>query len=96
MLQLWSEGAYRDALSLLYRAALSRLIDQHELEFRASHTETECAELVRARGIESLSDYFARLTGVWRRLAYGHRLPEDATVQALCDGWREELSDEQA
>ncbi len=94
--ELWGEGAYREALSLLYRAALSRLIDKHELKFRASHTEAECAALVRARGIESLSDYFTRLTDVWRRLAYGHRLPEAEIVLALCDGWREELSREES
>ncbi len=96
VLELWGEGAYREALGLLYRAALSRLIDRYELKFRASHTEAECAALVKARGIESLSDYFTRLTGVWRRLAYGHRLPEAEIVRALCDGWREELNDEQA
>ncbi len=93
-MRLWGEGAYREALGLLYRAALSRLIDKHDLRFRASHTEAECAALVQARGIESLSLYFASLTDVWRRLAYGHRLPEAETVRGLCDGWREEMSDE--
>jgi hypothetical protein len=68
--RLWGEGAYREALSLLYRGSLSRLIDRYELAFRASHTEAECAALVRAQGIDSLSDYFWQLTQTWRRLAY--------------------------
>ena len=94
VMQLWREGAYREALSLLYRASLSRLIERYQLEFRASHTEAECAALVKARGIESLSDYFWQLTNVWRRLAYGHQVPDSQVVQGLCQGWASELSDE--
>jgi len=94
VMRLWGEGTYRDALSLLYRASLSRLIDKYQLAFRASHTEAECAALVKARGIEPLSDYFWQLTGVWRQLAYGHRVPASETVQDLCRGWSSELSDE--
>jgi len=90
----WRNGSQREALSLLYRASLSRLIDRYELEFRSSHTEAECVALVRARGIDSLSDYFWRLTDVWRRLAYGHQVPAGETVQGLCSGWCKELSDE--
>jgi hypothetical protein len=92
VMQLWAEGLCREALSLLYRASLSRLIDRHQIAFRASHTEAECAVLVRTRGIESLSEYFWRLTQVWRRLAYGHRLPAGDIVEGLCDDWSRELS----
>jgi Domain of unknown function (DUF4129) len=93
VMRIWGEGSYREALSLLYRASLSRLIDRYELAFRASHTEAECAALVKACGIDSLSDYFWQLTNVWRRLAYGHHRPESEIVQRLCDGWTTELSD---
>jgi len=94
VLRIWGEGGYREALGLLYRASLSRLIDRHQFEFRASHTEAECAAMVKARGIESLSDYFWQLTNVWRRLAYGHQLPSGEIVRALCQGWSSELADE--
>ena len=90
---LWSKSSYREALSLLYRASLSRLIDKYELAFRSSHTEAECAALVRERGVDSLSDYFWQLTNVWRRLAYGHQLPDSEIIQGLCDAWTTELSD---
>jgi hypothetical protein len=96
VMQLWAEGLCREALSLLYRASLSRLIDRHQIVFRASHTEAECAVLVRACGIESLSEYFWRLTQVWRRLAYGHRLPASDIVEGLCDEWSRELSSEES
>ena len=93
VMRIWDEGGYREALSLLYRASLSRLIDRYELAFRASHTEAECAALVMACGIDSLSDYFWQLTTVWRLLAYGHQKPESEIVRSLCAGWSRELSD---
>jgi len=94
VLDMWQAGNYRDALGLLYRASLSRLIDKHEIAFRASHTEAECAALVSACGIDSLSDYFSGLTDAWRRLAYGHLRPQTETVEQLCAAWSKELSDE--
>lgn len=94
VLDQWRKGNYREAIGLLYRASLSRLIDKHELAFRDSFTEAECAALVREQGIESLSRFFSELTQVWRRLAYGHQLPQSEQIEALCNGWIEELSDE--
>jgi len=93
VMSFWHEGRHRDALGLLYRATLSRLIAQHELAFRASHTEAECAALVKARGIDTLSSYFSGLTRVWCHLAYGHELPVIEAMQNLCDGWSEEMTD---
>ena len=92
--RLWQDKAYREAIGLLYRASLSRLIDRHELAFRDSHTEAECAALVGEQGIESLSAFFNELTRVWRRLAYGHQLPSGDVIEDLCRGWQRELSDE--
>jgi len=93
---LWQQGQYREAIGLLYRATLSRLIDRHQLEFRASHTEAECASLVAQHGIDSVSRFFNDLTQVWRRLAYGHRLPPPEKIEALCADWSREMSDEPA
>jgi hypothetical protein len=93
VMAFWHENRQRDALGLLYRASLSRLIDQHALAFKSSHTEAECSALVKARGIESLSHYFAGLTRTWCHLAYGHELPAIEAIQQLCDGWSAELAD---
>jgi hypothetical protein len=93
VMSFWHDGQHRDALGLLYRATLSRLIDQHALAFKASHTEAECAALVKARGISTLSSYFSGLTRVWCHLAYGHELPAIEAMQELCDGWSEEMTD---
>jgi len=95
VMYLWQAQNHRDALSLLYRASLSRLIEHHALAFKASHTESECAELVKACGIASLSRYFSQLTQVWRRLAYGHQLPQLSTIETLCENWSKEMVDKE-
>ena len=89
----WQDNRHRDALGLLYRASLSRLIDQYAVAFKSSHTEAECAALVKARGIDSLSNYFSGLTRVWCHLAYGHELPAIEAIQKLCDEWSTEMAD---
>lgn len=91
VMRLWQDGQHREALGLLYRAALSHLIEHHQLSFKASHTEAECAALVRAQGVGPLSDYFTRLTHVWRYLAYGHEIPEQQLLQQLCQQWETEM-----
>ncbi len=91
---LWRGGHHRDALGLLYRASLSQLIQHHALAFKSSHTEAECAALVRARGITTLSQYFMQLTRLWRHLAYGHQLPEASDMQSLCDNWSKAMNHE--
>ena len=35
-----------------------------------------------------LSEYFAELTDVWRKLAYGHLIPNNQTFSTLCQNWR--------
>jgi hypothetical protein len=87
VMQLWRDNQPREALSLLYRATLARLIQDHSLAFKSSYTEAECAALVQAYGIASLSQYFSQLTLHWRRLAYGHQLPAASALQQLCDTW---------
>ena len=85
------ENRYREAVGLLYRASLSRLIEQHKLKFRYSYTESECAQLVIGTGVVSLGQFFSDLTDTWKRLAYGHVVPDFATVEALCLSWSKEL-----
>ncbi|MDH5356442.1 MAG: hypothetical protein OEY09_18515 [Gammaproteobacteria bacterium] len=92
VMNLWQAEQPREALGLLYRATLSRLIAQHALRFKSSHTESECAALVQAYGIQSLSYYFFQLTRIWRRLAYGHELPQVNELKALCESWSKEMA----
>ena len=92
VMSFWYDHRHRDALGLLYRASLSRLIDQHALGFKTSHTEAECAALVKACGIDSLSHYFSGLTRAWCHLAYGHELPAQEAIVKLCDDWSTEMA----
>jgi hypothetical protein len=79
-------GKLREALSLLYRASLVRLMDEG-LEFLQGDTEGDCVRTVK-RGIASgRARYFMQLVEAWQLIAYAHRsLARDAAL-ALVDGW---------
>ncbi|MDQ2515487.1 DUF4129 domain-containing protein, partial [Pseudomonas aeruginosa] len=86
--RLWNEKP-REALGLLYRGLLSRLLHDYRLPLKGSHTEGEVLRLVE--GLEQqrpLLHYSQLLTAQWQALAYGHRLPADDARRRLCDGWR--------
>lgn len=85
----WRQGRQREALGLLYRATLSRLIHQFSFEFAAGYTEQECVSVVRRGSDPAVSDFLARLTRSWQRLAYAHSLPASSQVEALCAEWQQ-------
>lgn len=90
-LQLLRAGDTRAALALLYRASLFHLI-YTGVEIHDGHTERECAQLMREHfANNSLAqkrvEYFARLTRIWQRLAYGHLLPDAGLTENLCATW---------
>ncbi|MCQ4249394.1 DUF4129 domain-containing protein [Pseudomonas stutzeri] len=86
--RLWDEQP-REALGLLYRAFLSRLLHERKVPLKAAHTEGEILELLRQAQQPELTGYAEALTGHWLNLAYGHRLPASDTRRELCDGWRD-------
>ncbi len=83
---LWQQSQHREALGLLYRASLSKLIHQFDCEFEDGFTELECLIIVQQNQL-SLSPYFSELTQAWRLLAYGHKLPSEQTFLTLADHW---------
>ena len=85
--RLWAEQP-REALGLLYRALLSRLIHDFRLPLKSSHTEGEVLRLVERLERDELSRFSLVLTRHWQNLAYGHRLPPDNLKRGLCEGWR--------
>jgi len=80
--RLAAAGKLRDALSLLYRGALSELVHKRGVQLLASHTE---GEAVRLAGMA----YFAALVDAWRRCAYARRLPANDEVEQLAKKYRE-------
>lgn len=87
VLQLWRDGAYREAVGLLYRATLSALIHEYAFSFYDGYTEQECIIVVRNGNDEALTDYVARLTKVWQMLAYAHHVPQTDDIEQLCQRW---------
>lgn len=85
--RLWQDDP-RAALGLLYRALLSRLIHDHKLPLKSSHTEAEVLPLVDGLDDPELSNFSQTLTRHWQNLAYGHRLPPAELRTLLCDDWR--------
>jgi hypothetical protein len=90
-LALWQAGRAREALSLLYRGALSRLVHRHGVAVRASSTEGDCLRLATAALDTRASAYFGALVGAWQLAVYGGRLPADAQVQTLCAAFDQRL-----
>ena len=85
--RLWQDDP-RAALGLLYRALLSRLIHDHKLPLKSSHTEAEVLPLVDGLDDPELSNFSQTLTRHWQNLAYGHRQPPVEVRTLLCDDWR--------
>jgi hypothetical protein len=79
---LAGEGRLREALSLLYRGALTELVHKRGVQLLPSHTE---GEAVRLAGMP----YFAGLVDVWRACAYGRRPLSATRVEELAAGYKE-------
>jgi hypothetical protein len=79
--RLAAAGKLRDALSLLYRGALSELVHKRGVKLLASHTE---GEAVRLAGMP----YFARLVDAWRGCAYASRVPAFEEIKSLAETYK--------
>jgi len=84
-------GQLREALSLLYRGALSSLVHNHHLQLGAGDTEGDCSRAV-SRSLPESAAYFVRLVGAWQAIAYAARTADAAGIQRLCDEWRPHFS----
>lgn len=85
--KLWQSAEHRQALSLLLKAALVRLIDDHNCRFEDGYTELECARVVNHATETSVAQYFSELIAVWRMFAYAHQLPDSETFHFLTDNF---------
>lgn len=84
---LWSTQP-REALGLLYRALLSRLLHDFNLPLKTADTEGQVLERVQQLQAPALQTFSNTLTVHWQNMAYGHRLPPAHLQQELCDSWR--------
>ncbi len=85
--RLWQQGRQHEALGLLYRGTISRVIEFGRVEIHEADTEGDCLRRVVCAGTAAHPDYFRTLTGSWIALAYAGRPPADAAVEGLCRDW---------
>jgi len=85
--KLWQAGRVPEALSLLYRGALSRLIHQYHVPITSSATEGECLDLARTRLEPPALRYVTQVVRAWEASIYGGRALSSAMGEALCTGF---------
>jgi hypothetical protein len=84
---LWQSHP-REALGLLYRALLSRLLHDFNLPLKDADTEGQVLERVGQLQQPALLAFSLNLTRHWQNMAYGHFSPPAHLQRELCDGWR--------
>ncbi|MEE9325786.1 MAG: hypothetical protein V3U71_00725 [Cocleimonas sp.] len=94
---LWQKGKHRQSLSLLYRGALIRLINQERIKLQDSHTEGDIIKqaartLTQNDHGKSKQTYLQLLTRQWQSIAYAHRVPEDEIMQTLFNTWESDFA----
>ncbi|MGY2170202.1 DUF4129 domain-containing protein [Pseudomonas gingeri] len=85
---LWSSQP-REAMSLLYRGLLSRLLHDFQVPLKNADTEGQVLERVAHLRQPELQAFSQKLTRHWQNLAYGHRAPSPELQEELCNGWRQ-------
>lgn len=84
---LWQSEQHREALSLLYRGALIRLINQEKVKLQNSHTEGDVLKHASLKLNDTKQGYLKSLTAQWQLIAYAHRSPSESDMQILFDRW---------
>ncbi len=84
---LWQQGRKQEAMGLLYRGTISRVMETGRVEIQESDTEGDCLRRVEDAGEAAHPGYFQEITNAWMRLAYAGSSPPDAEVEALCKQW---------
>jgi hypothetical protein len=83
-LALFEAGRNREALSLLYRAALSRAVFRHGVVIHESYTELEVIRAVNATLDPPRAAYIAELVTTWQRGVFGGEAVLHEKAARLC------------
>jgi hypothetical protein len=83
-LSLLETGRTREALSLLYRGSLSRVVHRFAVAVGESFTEGEALRAVGQRLDQPRVRYFAALVASWQRVVYAAETPAPESVAVLC------------
>jgi hypothetical protein len=83
----WARGEQALAMSLLYRGALSYVVERLRVDVPSSATEGECLEIVEENLGAPVFVDFELLTRAWQLVAYAKRAPSHRTFEELCTRW---------
>ncbi|QQQ01693.1 DUF4129 domain-containing protein [Lysobacter enzymogenes] len=73
--RLWQGGRARDALALMYRAAVESMAQRAQVTLVPGATEAQCLRASRKLPLAEDRDAFARAVRVWQYAAYAQTLP---------------------
>jgi hypothetical protein len=85
--RLAREGRPREALSLLYRGALSVLVHRERVPLADGDTEGDCLRAAGKSLPHAAAQYFGRLVAAWQSAAYAGRLIGANDAEALAREW---------
>lgn len=83
----WLNDEKRQAVAVLLRSSLIKLLHEHSCRFFSSDTEAECCDRINQQVTEPISVYMRKLVVVWQRTAYAHIDPSEGEFKQLCLQW---------
>jgi uncharacterized protein DUF4129 len=83
-LALFEAGRSREALSLMYRGALSRAVHRHHLRIGESYTEGEVLRAVNAMLDPPRAAYISEVIATWQRVVYAGEAVLHERFARLC------------
>ena len=87
--QLWLDGKYRDAMSLLYRGTVSSLVHSYDVELTEGATEGDVLVSAESRLRSETHQFLDQITRLWQSIAYAHRQPDTDQALPLFDHWQQ-------
>ncbi len=81
----WAAGRQREAMALLYRLAVARLLGSTGASLAPGATESELLALAERAAPDGYRESFARLLEAWLGTAYADRVPDEACFRTLLD-----------
>jgi hypothetical protein len=83
-LALFEAGRSREALSLMYRGALSRAVHRYGVSIEASYTEKEVQKAVNAALDAPRAAYIGEVIATWQRVVYAGEAVLHEKIARLC------------
>lgn len=83
----WTNQQRREAIAILLRASLVKLLNSYSCRFFDSDTEAECCDRIDRQAPRTIALYMRKLVTAWQSIAYAHVEPSDDAFEHLCEQW---------